>query len=82
MFILLANYWQDIRSGVENLGGEDPFVKGLALIGMGLVGIGSLFYSARGRKKQPDQRAHINLDLPSDQYFKLETRADKNTGEA
>lgn len=56
---------QNIREGIASIGGDDPFVKGVALIGTGLAALAGLSVAVwRGRRRSDfvDVRARIPAD--------------------
>lgn len=53
--------WQQITEGLAQLGGEDPTVRGAALLATGLIAAGSLGLSLRRRKPE---RTRISVDAP------------------
>lgn len=72
--------WQQITDGLAQLGGEDPTVRGAALLVAGLATVGTLSVSLLRRK--PADRTRISVDAPAGEALYIQVGEDDDTKEA
>ena len=69
--------WDHIAEGLAQLGGEDPTVRGAALLATGVVALGSLGVALL-RRKRPE-RTRINVDSPAGKSLFIRVGEDDDT---
>lgn len=68
--------WDQITEGLAQLGGEDPTVRGAALLVAGLATVGTLGVSLLRRGRKPADRTRISVDAPAGEALYIQVGED------